>query len=279
VDSTTANNSQEQIMNSFADHFVPSTSSVFAPIKRDPGEAAASLNQRMRTALLDEIDRDPSGATASLNQRLRTALLDEIALGLIACDRYGQLQFANAAADQELVSVRVLRRLGQTLRCTGPESSALDGALRKAAAKGVRQLLTLTNAADSLMVAVLPLALDTGCEPLLMLVLGRRGACSALGLEMLSGVYGLTLAERRVLCGLVADISPRDIAASGGVSLSTVRTQIASIRTKCGVRNIEGVLIRVAEVPVVPSALRYQVAPERGAPAPRPAPFQAAVAA
>ena len=223
-------------------------------------------------------NRNRNETVAPLSQCLRTALLDEIALGLIVCDRYGQLQFVNPAADQELASGCVLSRLGHSLRCTGTNSSALDGALRKAAAKGVRQLLTLANGGDSLMVAVVPLAMDNGPEPLLMLVLGRRGACSVLGLEMLSGVYGLTLAERRVLCGLVADISPRDIAASGGVSLSTVRTQIASIRTKFGVRNIEGVLIRVAEVPMVPSALRRQAAQQRGTPALRSAPAQAMAA-
>jgi DNA-binding CsgD family transcriptional regulator len=242
VVSTTAHNSQEQLMTGFTCQSVPSLPSVFAPVDRDPGAAAGSLHQR-----------------------LRTALLDEIALGLIVCDRHGQLQFANPAAAEELATGRVLCRLGQTLRCAGSATSAWDGALRKAATKGLRQLLTLAHGAERLMVAVLPLALDNGGEPLLMLVLGRRGACSALGLEMLSGVYGLTFAERRVLCGLVDDVSPRDIAASGGVSLSTVRTQIASIRTKFGVRNIEGLLIRVAEVPVVPSALRRPVLPQWGA--------------
>lgn len=222
--------------------------------------------------------RDPVEATLSLHERLCSALVDEIALGLIVCDRQGQLLFANPVADQELASEQVLCRQGPILRCAGLAHSVLDAALRKASAKGVRQLLTLDNGVDTLMVAVMPLAMDNGPEPLVMLVLGRRGACSALGLEMLSGVYGLTLAERRVLCGLVDDVSPRDIAASGGVSLSTVRTQIASIRTKFGVRSIEGLLIRAAEVPVVPSALRRQAAQQRGTPALRSAPAQAMAA-
>lgn len=242
-------------MNGFAYLSVPSSSSVFSPVDGDRSEAAASLQQR-----------------------LRLALLDEIAIGLIVCDQHGQMKFANPAADQELACERVLLRLGQSLRCAGPASSALEIALRKAATKGVRQLLTLTHGGDSLMVAAVPLAMDNCPEPLVMLVLGRRGACSVLGLEMLSGIYGLTYAERRVLCGLVDDVSPRDIAASGGVSLSTVRTQIASIRTKFGVRNIEGVLIRVAEVPVVPSALRRQALPQWGAPALRSTPVQAMAA-
>ena len=70
---------------------VPSPTSACAAINRDIGEAAGSLQRHLRTALLDEIDRDPGEATTSLHQRLSLALVDEIALGLIVCDRHGQL--------------------------------------------------------------------------------------------------------------------------------------------------------------------------------------------
>ena len=193
---------------------------------------------------------------ADFHTGLQAALLDEIALGLIVCDRHAMLRYANEAARRELADERVLRLCDGSLRCASGRSAALDAALRLAATKGRRQLLALTVAQDRLMVTLIPLAAVNGAEPLLLLVLGQRGACSTLGLEMLAGAYGLTFAERRVLGGLVGDVSPRDIADAGGVSLATVRTQIAAIRTKFGVRNVEGVLIRAAEVPMVPSALR-----------------------
>ncbi len=93
-------------------------------------------------------------------------------------------------------------------------------------------------------------------QRLLLQVLGRRQPCSALGLETLAGSYGLTLAERRVLGALVREATPRDIARQHAVALSTVRTQISSIRAKFGTRSIEGLLLRAAEVPPVASALR-----------------------
>jgi len=89
-----------------------------------------------------------------------------------------------------------------------------------------------------------------------LVMLGRRQPCSELGLEMLAASYGLTLAERRVLGALVREASPREIAAQNAVALSTIRTQIQSIRIKLGARNVEGLLLRAAEVPPVASALR-----------------------
>ena len=56
----------------------------------------------------------------------------------------------------------------------------------------------------------------------------------------------------------------RDIARTKGVELSTVRTQIASIRTKLGVRSVEALLLRAAEVPPVAPALRLCVVPGSG---------------
>ena len=242
---TTANNYPEPTMNPF------------------PGLAVAQPFVAARAAL--PVVRD---AAHDFHQGLQAALIDQIALGLIVCDRHASLCFANEAARLELSSERVLRLSGDSLRCAGGRSMALDAALRQAAVKGRRQLLMLANDDERLMVTLMPLAQDDGAEPLLLLVLGQRGACSTLGLEMLASAYSLTLAERRVLGGLVGDISPRDIAASGGVSLSTVRTQIAAIRTKLGVRNVEGVLLLAAQVPMVPSALRCGQARRRGADAP-----------
>lgn len=69
-------------------------------------------------------------------------------------------------------------------------------------------------------------------------------------------LYGLTLAERRVLGGLLAEGAPRQIAAVNGVALSTVRSHIKSIRDKFGVHSIESLLIRAAGVPPVTTAWR-----------------------
>jgi DNA-binding CsgD family transcriptional regulator len=205
--------------------------------------------------------------------QLAVALFDEIECGLIVCDEQGAIHFANQAAQHEMSSQRLLQRTGNRLRRTNGCAGELDTALRLAAQRGRRSLVRITQGADQLMVSVLPFQLPgTQSHPVLV-VLGRRQPCSDLGLEMLAGSYGLTLAERRVLGGLVRQATPREIASAHAVKLSTVRTQISSIRAKFGTRSIEGLLLRTAQVPPVASALRLagvspaaQAAPAAAAP-------------
>jgi DNA-binding CsgD family transcriptional regulator len=189
-------------------------------------------------------------------QSLRALLIDEIECGMIVCDGHGVVQLANLAARQELASGRILERVGETLRCIGGAADGLDTALRAAVHKGRRQLIQLSHRGDRLLVSVVPLRPAGSDATYALVVLGRRRPCSDLGLEMLANVYGLTLAERRVLAALMNEASPREIAAANSVALSTVRTQISSIRSKLGTRSVDGLLIRAAEVPPVPSALR-----------------------
>lgn len=188
--------------------------------------------------------------------QLAVALFDEIECGLIVCDEQGAIHFANQAAQQEMSSQRLLQRLGDRLRRASGCGGELDTALRLAAQRGRRSLVRITQGADQLMVSVLPFQLSGAESHEVLVVLGRRQPCSELGLEMLAGSYGLTLAERRVLGGLVRQATPREIASAHAVKLSTVRTQISSIRAKFGTRSIEGLLLRAAQVPPVASALR-----------------------
>lgn len=194
-----------------------------------------------------------SGSTLA---QLALALFDEIECGLIVCDEQGAIHFANQAAQQEMSSQRLLQRLGDRLRRSSGCGGELDTAMRLAAQRGRRSLVRITQGADQLMVSVLPFQLPGAQAHQVLVVLGRRQPCSELGLEMLAGSYGLTLAERRVLSGLVREATPREIASAHAVKLSTVRTQISSIRAKFGTRSIEGLLLRTAQVPPVASALR-----------------------
>ena len=188
--------------------------------------------------------------------QLAVALFDEIECGLIVCDEHGAIHFANQAAQHEMSSQRLLQRLGDRLSRASGCGGELDTAMRLAAQRGRRSLVRMTQGADQLMVSVLPFQLPGAQAHQVLVVLGRRQPCSELGLEMLAGSYGLTLAERRVLGGLVRQATPREIASAHAVKLSTVRTQISSIRAKFGTRSIEGLLLRTAQVPPVASALR-----------------------
>ena len=200
-----------------------------------------------------------------LMRHLPLDLFDEIELGLIVCDGHGLLRFANQAASRELGSASLLLRSDGRLRQAAGTSGDLPGALRQAAQRARRSLVRLGRGGDRLMVSVLPVGPAQADGQHVLVMLGRRQPCSELGLEMLAASYGLTLAERRVLGALVREASPREIAAQNAVALSTIRTQIQSIRTKLGTRSIEGLLLRAAEVPPVACALRAAF----GTPAPR----------
>ncbi|MDP2008043.1 MAG: LuxR C-terminal-related transcriptional regulator [Rubrivivax sp.] len=200
----------------------------------------------------------PPAVLAALPQ-LPLALFDEIECGLIVCDSKGVVHFANQAARHELATERVLMQTTDGLRRATGAGGDIETALRLATRRGRRSLVRLARDDDHLMVSVLPLHLRELDTPQALLVLGRRQPCSELGLEMLAGSYGLTMAERRVLGGLVREATPKEIASQHAVALSTVRTQISSIRAKLGTRSIEGLLLRAAQVPPVTSALRMAV--------------------
>ena len=104
----------------------------------------------------------------------------------------------------------------------------------------------------------MPIQVDSLGMPAALLMIGRRNVCSPLGLEMLALRHGLTLTERRVLRALIASQSARDIADAHGVAMSTIRSQIQSIRDKVGVRSIEELLLRAAQVPPVSSWHEYR---------------------
>jgi DNA-binding CsgD family transcriptional regulator len=208
----------------------------------------------------EEIEDPPAQGTTSRppdpTGRFALALLDEIECGLIVCDGQGRLRAVNQVASRELAGANLLLRLDDHLHQSVGSGGDLPGALRLAAQRGCRSLVRLDRGGDRLTVAVLPFDTGEAGGPQVLVMLGRRRPCSELGLEMLAASYGLTLAERRVLGALVHGAAPREIARQFAVKVSTVRTQILAIRTKLGAPNIEGLLLRTAEVPPVASALR-----------------------
>lgn len=188
--------------------------------------------------------------------RLCARLVDEIECGMIVCDGAGAVHFANHAAQVELATGGLLRRSGDRVATAEGASGDLPEALKLAVDESRRRLVPISLGGDRLLVSVLPLDTGDGSDLRALVLLGRRRMCTELGLQMLANTYGLTLAERRVLSALLNDARPARIARTLDVQLSTVRTQIASIRRKLGAPDIEGLLMRVASMPPVTSALR-----------------------
>jgi DNA-binding CsgD family transcriptional regulator len=182
---------------------------------------------------------------------LLTAVVDRLECGLMACGPEGELLHANVSARRELRGASSLRLAGDRVACQGPAEDSWRTALSAAALGQMSSLVDLGTIDRPWMVAVMPLRVSPGGASGALVVMGRRSACSPLALEMLASRHGLTYAEGRVFQALIASRTAREIAEQHGVAIATVRTQIQSVRDKLGVRSIDALLLRAAQVPPV----------------------------
>jgi DNA-binding CsgD family transcriptional regulator len=204
----------------------------------------------------------PRVGPAPLAADVFAAMLDHIELGVMVCDAAGRLLHANREAQAELERGRLLAVKPQVSQhgtvvhaaCGVAAAQALQAAVLGAARQGLRRMVALNAGDERLLVNALPLAISDG-EPVVLLLLGARRLCSPLGLEMLASLHGLTSAEKRVTAGLASGLNAAEIAAEAGVAISTLRSQISTLRSKLGARSVDDVLFRVAGVPRMASAV------------------------
>lgn len=90
----------------------------------------------------------------------------------------------------------------------------------------------------------------------------KRQVCEALSVEAFARGHGLTGAETQVLKALSDGTTPHEAAQMLGVRLSTVRTQIGSIRAKTGAPSIRALVQQVACLPPLVTALRGAPQPD-----------------
>jgi DNA-binding CsgD family transcriptional regulator len=184
-------------------------------------------------------------------------MLDEIDYGMLLVTADLRVSYMNHMARLELDGHHPLQ-LGPTLRAQrAPDVAPLYDALAEAQ-RGLRKLLTLGEGEHRVSISVVPLPADPqqGGAPLTLLVLGKRRVCEALSVRGFARCVHLTPAETRVLESLCAGCRPAEIAAQAGVAVSTVRTQIGSIRSKTGATSIRELVRQVAVLPPLVGALR-----------------------
>ncbi len=185
--------------------------------------------------------------------RLLARALDELDYGILLLDAGGAVLHANHRARRMLGADQPLQLLGEQLRARDPRDVApLYDALHAAAGRGLRKLLQLGSGPARMLAALVPV--DTGVAALM---LARDHVCEDLSIECFARSHGLTAAETRVLAALARGERPSAIAAACGVKLSTVRTQIGSIRAKTGAESITVLVRRVAALPPMVGALRH----------------------
>jgi DNA-binding CsgD family transcriptional regulator len=190
-----------------------------------------------------------------------TRMLDEIDYGMLLVNADAQVLYVNHAARHELDGEHPLQLLGHTLRAHHAKDVAPLYDALAAAQRGLRRLLTLGEGEHRVSVSVVPLpaadgAAELGQPQTTLLVLGKRQMCAQLSVQGFARSMMLTPTETRVLELLCNGVRPTEIATRQGVAVSTVRTQIGSIRSKTGAGSIRELVRQVALLPPLVGALR-----------------------
>ena len=185
------------------------------------------------------------------------AALDELDYGIVLLFDGMNVVHINDAARVELDEEHPLQLLGTELRPKlARDVAPLHDAVTAAALRGMRRLVTLGKDAQRASISVIPLeAADAGPRAVLV-VLGKRAVCESLSVQGFARGYGLTGAETRVLVALCNGVPPAQIAVQLGVAVSTIRSQIGSMRIKTGAESIRALVRQVAVLPPVKGTLR-----------------------
>lgn len=187
-------------------------------------------------------------------------LFDEIDYGVVLVDGRASVLHANRVAEARLAAGDPLAVENNVLRCADAADHALlEAAIAGAARSGLRRLLSVGRGEAAVEIAVVPLAAEPehAEEPAsVLLLLSRARLCEPLSAQWFARCHGLTPAEARVLEALCKGRRPAEIAASFGVAMSTVRTQIATVRAKTAAPSIAELVQRVAQLPPMMNALR-----------------------
>jgi putative toxin-antitoxin system antitoxin component (TIGR02293 family) len=188
------------------------------------------------------------------------AILDQTDSPMAVVTSNLQLVHANKAGHQELEGDGHLRLNNNLIAGrSGDRASALRSAVDEALTRGLRSLVTI-GAQEPRTVAVVPIA--SGAYAPLAVLLFERTNTPTLSINMFARAHGLTHAESNVLEALAGGSSPIEVARRAGVAISTVRTQIASIRDKTSSASVRELLHRVSHLPHVPHAsITEHVAP------------------
>jgi DNA-binding CsgD family transcriptional regulator len=185
-----------------------------------------------------------------------TAALEEIDYGLLVLDPLSyRLHHANRLALLEC-------RSGGTLTLDQGRIHARDAACRQPLEKALglvasdrRSLVSLESERGACTVAVVPLADAFGTRQALLMY-GKNAVCEQLSASFYARLHALTPSEDSVLKALCRGLRPAEIAKETGVAISTVRTQVSSIRMKTRTSSIHDLVRTMSTLPPINPVLR-----------------------
>jgi len=185
------------------------------------------------------------------------ATLDELDYGIVLLSDGLRILHRNEAALNELDDQHPLQLVGDELRARlARDVAPLHEAVTAAASRRLRRLLTVGEASHRMSVAIVPLDAANSGPRAVLVVLGKRELCESLSIQGFARGCGLTGAETRVLVALCSGVPPTEVARQQGVAVSTVRSQIGSLRQKTGAASIRALVRQLAVLPPVKEVLR-----------------------
>jgi DNA-binding CsgD family transcriptional regulator len=218
-------------------------------------DASLRIPEPVGTFNQEGLLRAPDSASHSI---WLLAALDEVDYGMLLVGPGAQVVHCNYAARVELDEQHPLQLIRGELRARNAhDSAALLAALRNATQRGLRKLLTVGRETQRVGISLVPLAHEPGDRAAnALVILGKRKVCEHLSIQAFALDHDLTAAETRVLVCLCDGDQPAQIAVQLGVAISTVRTQIGSIRLKTGAGTIRALVQQLASLPPLMGTLR-----------------------
>jgi len=216
----------------------------------------------------------PQPSMESSELHLLRLALNQMDYGLVVVDtESAMVQFANALGQATLMQYPEhpsplshgcgLRLLHGRLMAQRPADNETVRRILERARVGLRGFLCLGDGTQSSAIAVLPLIGQRGsgvdgpagqlgaavAPSYALLVFAKQQLCDDSTMTLFGRERGLTNAESQVLVQVCKGLRPAQIAHKHGVRISTVRTQLRSVRLKTGCATIRDLVQKVSVLP------------------------------
>ncbi|NTX18584.1 helix-turn-helix transcriptional regulator [Burkholderia cepacia] len=176
---------------------------------------------------------------------LGTELMEELGLSVFALDRHARIVFVNRAAEAMLRAATWIRlENGHLGAVSAPQNDALKAALGRVAKTRKSESLALSSTVNAAHEVFLSIAALSGHgrhavlgDATLLVTARQRSGAPLVAAQQLRQAFGLSSAEAAVAEALIGGKTPDECAASAGVSLATIRTQLRAIYEKTHTRN------------------------------------------
>lgn len=176
---------------------------------------------------------------------LGTELMEQLGLAVFALDSSSRVVFANEAAEAMLRATACLRlEQGRLSAIVAAENDRMQSAIARVAKTRKGESLALqvsSGVAHEVFLGItrLPGQATRAAfgEATMLITARRRGVQNLVTARQLRQAFGLSLAEAAVAEALIGGKTPDEYAASAGVTLATVRTQLRAIFDKTHTRS------------------------------------------